>query len=61
MTIPDSAICIFRDGETVIAVRHDFVSPDESPMGRGPSIYAALNDLWWQLRLEGSDAAPDTT
>jgi hypothetical protein len=61
MEIPDHAICLFRDGSTIIAVCHDFVDPEESPMGRGLSFYDALNDLAWQLKMEGSDVSPDAT
>ena len=61
MEIPDHAICLFRYGPTIIAVRRDFVSPEESPMGRGRSFYDALNDLAWQLKMEGSDVSPDAT
>ena len=61
MEIPDTAICIFRDGPTIIAVLHDFISPEGSPMGRGKTIYDSLNDLSWQIKMEGSDATPEAT
>ena len=52
LEIPDHAICLFRVDGKIVAVRRDFVSVDESPIGRGDTFYEALNDFQWQLRME---------
>lgn len=44
-SIPDHAVCFFRDGNKWCCVNGDFVNIQESPAGFGDTFDAALADL----------------
>lgn len=44
-SIPDSAICFFKDGDKWCCVNADFVNLQESPAGFGDTFDEALSDL----------------
>lgn len=44
-SIPDSAVCVFRDGNKWCCVRGDFINLQESPAGFGNTFEEALDKL----------------
>lgn len=44
-TIPDSAVCFFKDGERWCCVNGEFVNLQESPAGFGETFEEALDSL----------------